>query len=341
MEAKLDNIALLKVIMMLLVVFYHACMFFTGNWFVKVEPVYEAKYIAELAYWLNTFHVQTFTMASGYIFYYLRYSCGKYRDLKSDLKKRCFKLIIPYITTSICWVIPISIFFYGLNLKQLFKDYVLGISPSQLWFLLMLFWVWLFFYFFSDKIVVSWKSMIIFFVFSCLCSGILVVLGINCLQINTAIKYSVFFFFGGFLFHNKIFIKKRYLLLLFIVSLIAYYGLYIMLDVDCVVIEVMLYWYKTFVSILEIFVMVCTVQHILLNERIAIFLKKFTDTWEQSSFGIYLFHQQIIYFCIMLLNGKVYPSVQVFLSFLISLFLSKLIVKVLSKFRMTRFVFGL
>lgn len=60
-----DNI---KTAMMLAVVFYHACMFFSGTWFDKVSPIYEARYFAVFAKYLNTFHVQTFTMASGFLF---------------------------------------------------------------------------------------------------------------------------------------------------------------------------------------------------------------------------------------------------------------------------------
>lgn len=65
----IDNI---KTIMMLAVVFYHSCCFFTGNWFDVVEPVYKSNIITHIAYWLNTFHVQTFTMTSGFLFYALR-----------------------------------------------------------------------------------------------------------------------------------------------------------------------------------------------------------------------------------------------------------------------------
>lgn len=44
----IDNI---KTIMMLAVVFYHSCCFFTGNWFDVVEPVYKSNIITHIAYW--------------------------------------------------------------------------------------------------------------------------------------------------------------------------------------------------------------------------------------------------------------------------------------------------
>ena len=64
--------------MMLAVVLYHACTFFTGSWFDAVSPVYDAKYIAVFAKYLNTLHVQTFTMASGFLFYVLKKEKSRY-----------------------------------------------------------------------------------------------------------------------------------------------------------------------------------------------------------------------------------------------------------------------
>ena len=55
MDKRLDTIGNIKVIMMLTVVFYHCCAFFTGSWFTCVPLVYEANYISYFAKWLNTF----------------------------------------------------------------------------------------------------------------------------------------------------------------------------------------------------------------------------------------------------------------------------------------------
>lgn len=60
MQRRLETIDNVKVLMMLAVVLYHSCMFFTGSWFDGATPVYEANYLSIFARWLNTFHVQTF-----------------------------------------------------------------------------------------------------------------------------------------------------------------------------------------------------------------------------------------------------------------------------------------
>ncbi len=61
---------------------------------------------------------------------------------------------------------------------------------------------------------------------------------------------------------------------------------------------------------------------------------------KEKSFGIYLFHQQIIYLTIILLNGKVSPIVQVVISFLCALGVASIITTVLKRFKLTRILYG-
>lgn len=144
-----DNI---KTAMMLAVVLYHACMFFTGSWFDAVSPVYDAKYIAVFAKYLNTLHVQTFTMASGFLLYALKKEKGRYcADFQLDVRKRAKRLILPYATTIVFWVLPFYIAYSGFNIWQITYKYVLGCAPSQLWFLPMLFWLFITAYIVFEK----------------------------------------------------------------------------------------------------------------------------------------------------------------------------------------------
>lgn len=96
MQRRLETIDNVKVLMMLAVVLYHSCMFFTGSWFDGATPVYEASYLSIFARWLNTFHVQTFAMASGFLFYCLRTEKGKYTNFGKDVLKRGKRLLLPY-----------------------------------------------------------------------------------------------------------------------------------------------------------------------------------------------------------------------------------------------------
>lgn len=60
-----------------------------------------------------------------------------------------------------------------------------------------------------------------------------------------------------------------------------------------------------------------------------------------NSFGIYLFHQQIIYLTIIPLNGKVPPVMQVGISFITAICAAGLIASVLRKWNMTKALYGL
>ena len=61
---------------------------------------------------------------------------------------------------------------------------------------------------------------------------------------------------------------------------------------------------------------------------------------KDKSFGIYLFHQQIIYLTIIPLNGKVPPIVQVMVSFFCAVGLACIITVMLKKFKLTRALYG-
>lgn len=219
---KLETIDIVKVAMMATVVFYHACMFFTGTWFTKVKPIYTATYIAKFAEYLNMFHVQTFTMASGFLFYYLKKK-GKYKSFCIDIKKRAKRLMLPYLTVTLTWVIPFYIFYNGFNMKEIVYKYLLGCAPSQLWFLPMLFWQFIFFYFVYNKRNATLKGMITMIGIS-IAGGAIVnkIFVINFFQINTAISYMMYFYLGAFLFEKSNQIKKKMIGESVIISILSF-----------------------------------------------------------------------------------------------------------------------
>lgn len=161
MNRKLETIDNVKVLMMLAVVLYHSCMFFTGSWFDGAQPVYTADHIALFARWLNTFHVQTFTMASGFLFYCLRTEKGKYAKFEKDILKRGKRLLIPYFCVMLIWVIPFYVYYSGFDLSKIVTKYVLGCAPSQLWFLPMLFLLFVIFYSILYERYISTRGMLI------------------------------------------------------------------------------------------------------------------------------------------------------------------------------------
>lgn len=203
----------IKTAMMLAVVFYYSCMFFTGSWFDKVAPVSSASYLSVFARYLNTFHVQTFDMASGFLFYALKKQYGKYSDnFRADIGKRAKRLLLPYAITIIVWVLPFYIVFSGFESKAIVYKYVLGCAPSQLWFLPMLFWLFLHAYVVFRKHRPSEVGLITSVLIS-IGGYILSTIGLkNILQILTALRYAMYYYFGAqwmyLLFKNSSFIRS-------------------------------------------------------------------------------------------------------------------------------------
>ena len=66
---------------------------------------------------------------------------------------------------------------------------------------------------------------------------------------------------------------------------------------------------------------------------------KLWNEFKKRCFGIYLFHQQIIYLTIIPLNGKVPPIVQVMISFLCAVGVASIITAVLKRFKLTRILY--
>lgn len=137
---------------MFLVILYHSCLFWgNSNWFVGV-PIYDTPIIHITSAWLNSFHIHCFTFISGYIFCYLKYEKGSYQIFKEFVGNKFRRLIIPYIFIATVWVVPLSLYFYDWTLMDIIKKYVLCTSPSQLWFLWMLFDVFIIGWWLSDRL---------------------------------------------------------------------------------------------------------------------------------------------------------------------------------------------
>ena len=337
------NITYLKTIMMLLVVLFHSCIFYSGNWFTIAQPVNNAHYIAMFADFLNTFQTQAFTMASGYLFFYLKSEKGKYRNAKKDISKRFFRLIVPYFIISVFWAIPVHVHFYGFDIKDIISKYLLGTSPDQLWFLLMLFWNFCLFYCIANKIAFN-KQFLVLFVIISMFGAILSAAGIVSLfQIDTTIRYTVFYYLGGYIYdrENSILVnisKVKYILLYGLTGLILWLIWEITGDTDVLIIKI---FHSAEKSVASVFLVLFFYELISsLSNKISRLVshnslfKKITS----DSFGIYLIHQQIIYFVIQRLNGTIHPIFVVLASFICSLLLSECIVTILKRTPIYKFL---
>lgn len=127
----------LKTAMMLLVVLYHCCVMWAGGgWF--DEPAVQCAPLGALALWMNTFHVPMFVFASGYVHSYLRRETNHYGAPRAVLARKARKLLLPCVLVSLLWAAPAYGLFFSMD--NLAGKFLLMESPSQLWFLPMLFW---------------------------------------------------------------------------------------------------------------------------------------------------------------------------------------------------------
>lgn len=140
-EEELALCAPIKTAMMLLVVLYHSCVMWGGSWF--AEPAVRFPALGVFAQWLNTFHVPVFVFLSGCLYAYLKGETDCYGSTLVVVSKKARRLLVPYAFACVVWVVPFWILFNGPD--QVVDKYLLAGSPSQLWFLVMLFVVFLLF----------------------------------------------------------------------------------------------------------------------------------------------------------------------------------------------------
>ena len=342
-EKELDNLTYLKTIMTILVVLYHSCLFFKNNWFTYVEPVYSANYIIYFASWLATFQTRTFTMISGFLYYYLKNIKGKYNDPKKDIKKRFKRLIIPLFCASIFWAIPFNIIFFKPNLWSIIKNYLLMYQPSQLWFLPMLFIIFCLFIFWGKKLKYTKKELIIVSSCSITLGFILYSLHINYFQISRSILYISYYYLGCYLAKRRIENNLQFNLKKSIIILLSCIIVYIIFqfiqNYNIKLINVTIDYIMNFISLLEVYA-IYVLSNIFFNS-LKIKKRKVCSALETNGMGIYIFHQQLIFLTILLLNGRVHPIIQVLLSWIICLSISTIISMILKKNKRIKFALGL
>ena len=306
-QTELTNCTFVKTVLMLIVLIYHCIIFWTGSWFVKT-PTLSAEPLSWASRWMNTFHIYGFALVSGYLFYYLRIEKGKYAQFGRFVLNKAKRLLVPYAVVSAVWIVPISAFFYSYGAWDIVKNHLLGIAPGQLWFLLMLFFVFLMFYplshFFAKHEFAGAFLALAFY-------GVGYVGAFafpNVLQIFRACTYMPFFLLEFKLRQhgNRVFRKIPVFLwiiadvLLFLaVELLRRQNgrLFTLLSVG------MSFLLQAVGALMAFFVLQKIANHVKWKESKAFAL------FSKHSMPIYLFHQQVIYFVIYWLNGLLNPYI--------------------------------
>lgn len=191
-DRTLENLDFIKSVLMVSVVLCHSAMFWGGGWFTTgVSPAVN-DYVRGLSKWIQSFSVECFTLVSGYIFYYIRYEIFGYDNFLNFIKKKALRLLLPYLSVAMLWCIPIDLWFH-FDVNTEFHKFVLGESPAQLWFLLMLFWVFFFAYYIT-KLNGAFQLLIVVSMFAI--GAVAGAFMPNYFQITTAFIYILFFWTG-------------------------------------------------------------------------------------------------------------------------------------------------
>lgn len=329
---------------MLIVVLYHSMALWMSNGWFNQEPVFKSLIVGYLAEWLNSFHIYGFTLVSGFIFAYLRYEKRKYRQFIPFVVNKIKRLIIPYIVVSAVWCAPIHYFFFRSNIKEMVNGYVLGISPSQLWFVLMLFWVFIIAYLIGDY---SYQHPLI----GGICCIILFGFGFvgsvfvpNLYKFFTSCQYFTFFWLGMMLWKFDLKILNRIpTIFYFMIDILLFISVKLLSEKDALMIKLLVVGLSfvlhivgsvgAFIILGRLFHILKSTKHDLTNNRVYAFLAK-------NSFPIYLFHQQVIYFTVNKLNGNVSPVMNIVINFVVAIIISGIISTAMSTFKVTRFLVG-
>ena len=334
---ELSNCNFVKTILMILVVAYHCILYWSGGWFIGNPET--SIILSYLAKWLNSFHIYAFTLVSGYIFYYLKHEANKYNRFLPFVANKAKRLLIPYVFVSIVWVIPIQLVFYNSNLKQIINQYVLGTSPSQLWFLLMLFAVFVIFYPLSNFLAKHdiYGSAVVLLLYGI---GLILPRFIpNVFQISTALAYIPLFYIGFKIRQHNSFILRKIPLIVWIAIDILVFALTQYLSSKDGILFTLMHLGSNFIL------------HIVGALMAFIVLQKIADktNWKKSKiFGylsknsmiIYLFHQQVVYISLYSLNNLINPYIHATINFVVSMAVSLLFSFVLMEFKATRILIG-
>ena len=337
-QQELHHCSFVKTVLMILIVVYHSILFWGGNWF-TMDPVYESKALGFLAQWMNTFHIYGFALVSGYLFYYLKHEKGKYQRFWPFVLNKAKRLLVPYLFVVTVWIMPVNISWREFSIISVIKDYLLGISPSQLWFLLMLF----------NVFVISWCLSSFFAKHNILAFGIaLAMYGIsivgfmvapNVFQIWNAFRYVLFFLIGFKIRQHGSKLLMKIPCWIWLLSSVLLFILDQLLDGSSLLFVKLLAQGVSAACKIVGAVMAFVVLQKLASKipyQNSIVIKHLT----KLSMPIYLFHQQFIYLFIYLLNGVMHPYPHAICNFIGAFALSVILSAFMMKFRVTRFLIG-
>lgn len=330
-EGRVKQISILRVMAVLLVVIGHSGFVYGNSWPMVMRE--KSDLIWEIVQYIYSFHMPLFMAVSGYLFCY----AGEHKPKKtagSYIKARFFRLGLPCLLFTVFYLFPVRwwIGFYDLQERTrwqpwnevFFTEIVKTGDIGHMWFVFSLFFIAVLFLFlekYCNRFPIP--AFALFFVLS------LYHQEFPAVMLCYKLTYYLFYYYLGYLLcrHRKLFEKQVYTPVngaaFFLLHLYAYYmsGKVMMAEE---------FSYRLGRHITEIL-------GVLAFFTAAFWLRKAADGRfvrfiEKNSFGIYLFHDPVIYFILVKLMWKeVNPWLVVLLCFTLSIGLSILFTELLRR----------
>lgn len=329
----------IKVLMMLSVIITHCCAIWSRDGWFTISPSHQSPMLGLLSTWLGSFHTYVFTFISGYLFYYLKYEKKRYLSFWKDVGRRAARLLLPYIFIALIWVVPFYKYFYQADTLTIIRNFILGISPSQLWFLMMLFVLYVVFYITSDffdkhSFAVGFFVATGAYIFSTIAGSYIP----NYFQVWTATKY-LFFYFIGFSF-RKCGFKKAFeipWIIYLAADLFLFSLLYYVTGESGRLYKLAAMGLKPICNLAGTLMVVIGCSKIsyirLETSKIYLFLLKY-------NFAMYLFHQQLIWIALWYLNDLILPCGMFAVNCVVSILGSSLLAYLSEKIPVVRTLVG-
>ena len=249
------------------------------------------------------------------------------------------RLLIPYVFVSIIWVIPFAIYFSHLDVLEIIVRYALGTSPSQLWFLLMLFGVFIITHplsnFFEKHNISGIIVVIVFYGIGLVGPMVLP----NIFQIFRACSYISLFWLGFKIRQYDSKGLRRMPIHIWLAADVLLFAVTQFLSgFDGIIFKVLNLGFDFVLHIVGALMAFTILQKIAdrikwRESKVFVFLSK-------SSMPVYLFHQQVIYIFVTWLNGLINPYLHAGVNFAGAMVVSLLISSILMRFKWTRMLIG-
>lgn len=163
----------------------------------------------------------------------------------------------------------------------------------------------------------------------------------NVFQVSTAVKYAGYYYLGAYLYKVKA--ENRWVVPISGLGSITLFIINKVIEVNTTasilvrLIGLVSGYMCSYMGVVFIYY----TERMITERLVNIGKLKIWNWLKKRSFGIYLFHQQIIYLTIVPLNGKVSPVVQVMISFVCAVGVSGLMTTILKRFKLTQKLYGL